>query len=494
MPYILALDQGTTSSRAVLVNERAEVVASAQKELTQHYPEPGWVEHDPEEIWSTQAGVIVEAMGRAGIDRTSIRGLGLTNQRESVVLWERSTGQPLHNAIVWQDRRTTQRCVELREQGYADPVRAKTGLELDPYFSATKIAWLLDHVPGARERARAGELACGTIDTWLIARLTDRGVHATDASNASRTMLFNIHSGAWDDELLALFDIPRAILPEIVPSCGTIGQVRSDLGLAGVPIAGIIGDQQSATMGQLCTTPGLAKNTYGTGCFLLMNTGHTPRPSTNRLLTTVAWQRDNTTTFALEGGTFAAGAIVQWLRDGLQIIRDASEIEPLARSVTDTGGVCIVPALAGLGPPHWDPDARGTILGITRGTTKAHIARAALEGIAMGVWDLASTMDRDGCPPLAELRVDGGAAASDLLMQFQADILGVPVVRPQNLETTALGAAFMAGLAVGIWNSTEQLEETRTPGTRFEPTMRDDERAAKQESWQKATERARGWA
>ncbi len=492
MACVMALDQGTTSSRAIVFDEGGRIVGAAQREFEQLFPRPGWVEHDPNEIWSTQAGVISEALGRARIGERDIAAIGITNQRETTIVWDRSTGRPIHNAIVWQDRRTASHCERLVADGLAETFQAKTGLVVDAYFSATKIAWLLDNVEGARARAERGELAFGTVDTWLAHKLTGGRLHITDVSNASRTMLFNIHRRDWDDEILSILSIPRNMLPQVRASSDVYGEAITSL--PGVPIAGIIGDQQSATMGQMCVKPGLAKNTYGTGCFLLMNTGETPRRSDNRLLTTIAWERGGEMPYALEGAVFVGGAIVQWLRDGLGIIRSAPDIEPLAAKVEDNGGVFLVPALTGLGAPHWDSYARGTIVGITRGTTDAHLARAALEGIAFQVNDLVKAMEADAGEPMAELRVDGGAAANDLLMQFQADILRVPVVRPTMLETTAVGAAYMAGLAVGYLDSVEQVAANWQIDRRFEPRMSERDAAALCERWDEAVGRAGGWA
>ncbi len=493
MSYVVALDQGTTSSRAIVFDERGRLVASAQQETTQIFPRPGWVEHDPAEIWSTQAGVTAEALDRAHIRPRDVAAVGITNQRETTVVWDRDTGEPIHNAIVWQDRRTAGHCDRLRAEGHAQTFLDKTGLVLDAYFSGTKIAWMLEHVRGARQRAEAGRLAFGSVDSWLVHKLTGGTLHVTDASNASRTLLYDIHTGEWDDALLGILDIPRSMLPQVRASSEVYGEISTRACATGAPLAGLVGDQQAALFGQVCTEPGLAKNTYGTGCFLLMNTGAKARPSANRLLTTVAWKRDGTTTYALEGGVFVGGAIVQWLRDGLKLIGAAQDIEPLARTVDDNGGVYLVPALAGLGAPHWDPYARGAILGLTRGSTDGHIARAALEGIALQVADLVTAMESDAGEALTELRVDGGAAANDLLMQIQADILGVPVVRPTVLETTALGAACMAGLAVGTWSSVEQIAANRQIDRRFEPTLPASEAARLRERWAEAVSRVRGW-
>ncbi|MBK8978848.1 MAG: glycerol kinase GlpK [Planctomycetes bacterium] len=494
MTHVLALDQGTTSSRAILFDHRGRIAASAQKEFTQHFPAPGLVEHDPGEIWATQSGVAAEALARAGLRGSDVAAVGITNQRETVVVWERATGRPIHRAIVWQDRRTAAICDRLRADGVEELVRRKTGLVIDPYFSATKLAWLLDHVPEARRRAERGELAFGTIDAWLVWRLTRGAVHATDASNASRTLLFDIHTGSWDDELCAAFDVPRALLPEVVASAGVLGEVAAGSELDGVPIAGIAGDQQAALFGQRCTTPGLAKNTYGTGCFLLCHTGERPVGSRNRLLSTVAWRIGGRTEYALEGGVFVGGAVVQWLRDGLGLIRRAEDVEALANSVPDTGGVYLVPAFAGLGAPHWDSYARGTICGITRGTTAGHLARAALEGIAFQVADLCGAIGDDARRPLAELRVDGGAAANDTLLQLQADLLQTPVVRPTVTETTALGAAYLAGLAVGFWTDAGDLAANWQVDRRFEPRLPADRAAEQRARWREAVARAAGWA
>ncbi|MDJ0865987.1 MAG: glycerol kinase GlpK [Myxococcota bacterium] len=494
MSYVLSLDQGTTSSRAILFDRTGRIVSVAQKEFTQIFPKPGWVEHDPVEIWSTQASVAVEALGRAHTRAKGLAAVGITNQRETAVVWDRTSGEPVYNAIVWQDRRTASLCNRLRADGLEDTFRSKTGLLLDPYFSGTKIAWILDNVEGAREKAERGELAFGTIDCWLAYKLTSRKLHLTDVGNASRTLLYNIHEGDWDDELLEILRIPRSMLPEVRPSSEVYGEVSTSLMATGVPLAGIAGDQQAATMGQICVEPGMAKNTYGTGCFLLMNTGTEARTSENRLLTTIAWQRqDEPVQYALEGSVFIGGAIVQWLRDGLRIIRDSEDVEALAQKVDDTGGVVLVPALAGLGAPHWDPYARGALVGISRGTTDAHIARAALEGIAYEVADLVSAMEQDAGAKIPELRADGGAAANDLLMQLQADVLQIPVVRPNVLETTALGAAYMAGLAVGYWKSVEELADNWQVDRRFEPEMKAADAGRLRERWAKAVERAKDW-
>jgi glycerol kinase len=492
MSFVLALDQGTTSSRALLFDHDGAVRAAAQREFTQHFPQPGWVEHDPKEIWATQAGVMAEALAKAGIRSADVAAIGVTNQRETTVVWERASGRPIANAIVWQDRRTAGLCDQLRDAGHAPLFARKTGLVLDAYFSGTKLKWLLDNVPGARDRARRGELAFGTVDSWLIWNLSGGTVHVTDVSNASRTLLFDIHSCAWDDELLALLDIPHSVLPNAVPSSGVCAEYV--VGNTRVPIAGIAGDQQAALFGQACLAPGLAKNTYGTGCFMLLNTGATAVESQRRLVSTIAWQRDGSINYALEGSVFIAGAVVQWLRDGLKIIRTAHEVEALAASVPDNGGVYLVPAFAGLGAPHWDAYARGAMFGLTRGSTGGHLARAALESIAYQSADVLSAMEADADIKLAELRVDGGATANDLLMQFQADLLGVPVVRPRVLETTALGAAYLAGLAVGYWRNTAEVASNWRVDRRFEPTMSRDQAQGLTAGWKNAVERAKGWA
>ncbi len=494
MSYVLSLDQGTTSSRAIVFDRAGRIVSVAQKEFRQIFPQPGWVEHDPSEIWSTQASVAVEALGMARLRARDLEAVGITNQRETTIVWDRQSGEPIYNAIVWQDRRTAATCDRLRADGLEETFRSKTGLLLDPYFSGTKIAWILEHVEGAREKAERGELAFGTVDSWLAYNLTSTGLHITDVGNASRTLLYNLREGDWDDELLQILGIPRSMLPEVRASSEVYGEIATTLVATGVPLAGIAGDQQAATMGQICVEPGMAKNTYGTGCFLLMNTGTEPHASKNRLLTTVAWRRGaGDVVYALEGSVFIGGAIVQWLRDGLRIIRDSEDVEALARKVDDTGGVVLVPALTGLGAPHWDPYARGAIVGISRGTTDAHIARAALEGVAYEVADLVVAMEQDAGSKIPELRADGGAAANDLLMQFQADILQIPVVRPTVLETTALGAAYMAGLAVGYWKSVEELAENWQVGRRFEPEMKASDAQRLRERWSKGVERAKAW-
>jgi len=493
MPFILALDQGTTSSRAIVFDHDGAIRAVAQKEFTQIFPQAGWVEHDPQEIWASQIGVAVEALGRAHAAPRDVAAIGITNQRETTIVWDRETGEPIHNAIVWQDRRTADFCERLKADGAGGTIQAKTGLLVDAYFSASKIRWILDHVPGARARAEAGRLAFGTVDTWLVWKLTAHERHVTDASNASRTMLFNIHTLQWDDELLRLFGIPASMLPEVRSSSEVYGRVSSSLGIERVAIAGIAGDQQAALFGQMCLKPGMSKNTYGTGCFLLQNIGTTPTRSEQQLVTTVAWQRDGRTEYALEGSVFIGGAVVQWIRDGLGLVRSAPEIEALASSVADNGGVYLVPAFAGLGAPHWDPYARGTIVGITRGTTSAHIARAALESIAYQVADLLDAMAADSGIALQELRVDGGAATNDMLMQTQADLLGVPVVRPAVTETTALGAAYLAGLAVGYWPSVDAISGQWKVDRRFEPRMPRAAAQALRARWTVALGRSKGW-
>jgi glycerol kinase len=492
--FILALDQGTTSSRALLFDAAGRVVALAQREFEQHFPQPGWVEHDAEEIWTSQRATLIDALRKANASPRDIAAVGITNQRETTVLWDRVTGQPVAPAIVWQDRRTAQACEELRAAGVEPEIAARTGLIIDPYFSATKLAWLLDHVPGARTRAERGELAFGTVDSWLLFKLTGHRRHVTDAANASRTLLFNVREGRWDDRLLELLRVPRACLPEVVDSCLDAGSaIRIDLDGVELPVTGIAGDQQSALFGQGCRKPGMAKNTYGTGCFALMYTGRQPQVSRHRLLTTVAWKRGDCH-YALEGGVFMGGATVQWLRDGLGLIQHSHDIEALATSVADTGDVYLVPAFAGLGAPHWDAAARGALIGMTRGTTRAHVARAAVESIAFQTADLIAAMERDCGQPLAELRVDGGAARNDLLLQFQADLLGVSVLRPVNTETTAFGAAALAGLGIGFWQSEDELASLWTLDRRFDPGMPRDEAARRLKRWHEAVERSRGWA
>jgi glycerol kinase len=493
MPYILALDEGTTSARAIVFDHDGAIRAVAQKEFAQLYPKPGWVEHDPLEIWTAQISVAVEALGRAGLKPKDVAAVGITNQRETTVVWDRETGEPVANAIVWQDRRTAPLCDKLRADGHEALVRDRTGLVIDAYFSGTKVNWILDNVAGARAKAEAGKLAFGTIDSWLIWKLTDGRLHVTDPSNASRTMLWNIHTRQWDDELLRLLRMPAALLPEVKASSEVYGEISSALGLGGLPIAGIAGDQQAALFGQLCTDPGLTKNTYGTGCFMLQCIGPKAVTSQNKLITTVAWTVHGRTDYALEGSVFIAGAVVQWLRDGLGLIRTAEEVNSLAATVPDNGGVYLVPAFAGLGAPHWDAYARGSMFGITRGTTAGHIARAALEAIAFQSADLLDAMRADAHYPVQELRVDGGACRSDLLMQFQADLLGVPVVRPAVTETTALGAAYLAGLAVSFWKSTGEIATQRKIERRFEPKMDPARARETRATWTRAVERAKGW-
>ncbi len=493
MKYILALDQGTTSSRAILFDSKGQVTATAQKEFEQHYPQPGWVEHDPGEIWSTQSGVAAEAIARANITAQDIAAIGITNQRETTLVWNRKTGDPVFKAIVWQDRRTAKFIDDLKAQGLISLFQQKTGLVLDAYFSGSKVRWILDNVPDARAQAEAGDLMFGTVDTWLIYKLTGGKVHVTDVSNASRTLMFNIHTLQWDDELLELLQIPKAMLPEVKSSSEIYGETSRGILGASIPIAGLAGDQHAATFGQTCFEKGQAKNTYGTGCFLMLNTGSKPTPSHNQLLSTVAWQQQGVT-YALEGSVFIAGAVIQWLRDGLGIIKQANEVEALANTVKDNGGVYLVPAFAGLGAPHWDQYARGTLMGLTRGSNAAHIARAALESIAYQVADVVQAMEKDTNFALTELRVDGGASRNNLLMQFQADLLGVAVVKPKVTETTALGAAYLAGLATGFWKSREEIAQQWSVDQRFEPAMQASERDRLTHSWQKALEKSKNWA
>ena len=491
MKHILALDQGTTSSRAIVFDRAGSVIAVAQKEFPQLFPQPGWVEHDPRDIWSTQAGVAAEVLTKANIEAADVAAIGITNQRETTLVWDRETGQPVYNAIVWQDRRTAGICDRQRARKLDCVIRRKIGLVIDAYFSATKVQWILQNVKGARARAQRGELAFGTVDSWLVWNLTGGAVHVTDVSNASRTMLYDIRKGGWDDELLKIFGVPRSMLPEVRSSSEVYG--RSTLFGAPIPIAGIAGDQQAALFGQVCTKPGMVKNTYGTGCFMLMNTGTKPIASKNNLLTTVAWKIGGRTEYALEGSIFIAGAVVQWLRDGLEVIRSSSEVEALAASVPDAGGVYLVPAFAGLGAPHWDQYARGTIVGLTRGSTKAHLARAALDGIALQVMDVLKAMEADAGIKLKELRVDGGASANNLLMQLQADLLNVPVVRPKIAETTALGAAYLAGLAVGYWKSQSEIARQWQVDARFKPAMTPAARKKMAAGWARALSRAKEW-
>lgn len=493
MSIILAFDQGTTSSRAIAFDQAGSIVSVAQAEFTQHYPQPGWVEHDANEIWETQLRVGRDVLARCGLTAADVAAIGITNQRETTLVWDRKTGQPIHPAIVWQDRRTAADCDALRAAGHDDLVQRRTGLLIDAYFCATKLRWLLSEVAGARQRAEAGELAFGTIDSWLIWKLTGGRVHATDVTNASRTMLLDISTCKWDDELLDIFDIPRSMLPEVMPSSHLFASTEPELFGGPIKIGGAAGDQQAALFGQNCTSNGMAKNTYGTGCFALLNIGEQKRTSGCRLLTTVACTAGGPRQYALEGSVFIAGAVVQWLRDGLGLIKSSDNIEALAASVTDSGGVYLVPAFAGLGAPHWDSYARGTILGITRGTTSAHIARAALEGIAFQVADVLDAMKSDADSEITELRVDGGASRNDLLMQFQADILGVPVIRPRIVETTALGAAYLAGLSSGFWNDLGDIESVWQTERVFQPRMPADEVAGRRERWNEALRRAKQW-
>ena len=486
MTYLLALDQGTSSSRSIIFRPDGSILASAQAEFRQIYPQPGWVEHDPEEIWQSQLATARQALSQAGVSASSMASVGITNQRETTVVWRRDTGQAIYNAIVWQDRRAEPQCLRLRQAGHADKVQHKTGLLIDAYFSATKLQWILNHVEGARGMAERGELAFGTVDSWLIWKLSAGAVHATDVSNAARTLLFNIHTNQWDEELLALFDIPASLLPRVQASASDFGHTQAEwLGQA-LPIGGVAGDQQSALFGQACFGAGQAKNTYGTGCFMLMHTGDRCLTSTNGLITTSAAQPDQATAYALEGSVFIGGAVVQWLRDGLRAFDKSADVQSLAETVTDTGGVVLVPAFTGLGAPYWQADARGAILGLSRGTTMAHIARAALESIAFQSTALLQAMNRDASQAVHELRVDGGACVNDLLMQFQADLLGIPVLRPAVIETTALGAAYLAGLSAGIYQSPSELAQQWRVERRFEPRMSRDQAAAKMADWERA--------
>ena len=491
MKYILALDQGTTSSRAIVFDKRGTVVSVAQKEFTQHFPHPGWVEHNPQDIWKSQLAVAKSALRKAKITAKDVAAIGITNQRETTLVWDRKTGKPVGNAIVWQDRRTAGTCDALRRKKVDRTVQKKTGLILDAYFSATKIQWILNNVAGARKRAEAGDLAFGTMDSWLIWNLTGGKAHVTDPSNASRTMLYNIHTGKWDKQLLSIFDVPASMLPSVETSSGVLAETSALGGT--IPIAGIAGDQQAALFGQCCLKPGMVKNTYGTGCFMLMNTGTTPVESKNKLLTTVAWKIGDRTEYALEGSVFVAGAVVQWLRDGLGIIKSSADVEKLAASVPSTDGVYLVPAFAGLGAPHWDPYARGTLVGLTRGTNQAHIARAALEGIAYQVADIVKAMEADAGLKLKQLRVDGGASLNGLLMQFQSDLLRVPVIRPVVEETTALGAAYLAGLAVGYWKNKKDIQANWQEAARFKATMKPKEKDRLMADWSRALERSADW-
>jgi len=491
--YILSFDQGTTSSRAIIFDKTGAVKATAQKEFTQIFPQPGWVEHDGNEIWYTQLGVATEVVLKAGLTVHDIAGIGITNQRETTLVWDRHTHQPVYNAIVWQDRRTSAYCNELKKACNAENIQQKTGLVIDAYFSATKLKWILDNVTDVRQRAENGELCFGTIDSWLLFKLTNGKVHTTDISNASRTMLFNIHSLQWDDDLLKLFDIPKSMLPQVKSSSEIYGYTEEIFTAKQVPVCGIAGDQQAALFGQMCIKPGMVKNTYGTGCFMLMNTGDKPVLSKNNLLTTIAWKIGNVTTYALEGGVFIAGAVVQWLRDGLGIIKNSSDVEKLALSVNDNGGVYFVPAFAGLGAPYWNQFARGIMLGITRGTTDAHIARASIESIALQTMDVLHAMNADAELPIEELRVDGGATANNLLMQFQSDVMNCRVIRPVITETTALGAAYLAGLAIGFWKDTGEIENYWKAEKNFEPQMKDDARQNEIHQWKKAIKAAMAW-
>ncbi len=493
MPYVMSIDQGTTSSRTILFDPLGTQIAVAQQEFRQIYPKTGWVEHDATEIWETQLATMRDVLAKASIAPSLLAAIGITNQRETTVIWNRQTGEPIHHAIVWQDRRTASICDKLKNAGASDTIRRKTGLVIDAYFSGTKVAWLLDNVPGARSLANQGQLAFGTIDSWLLWKLTGGKIHATDVSNASRTMLYNIHTGDWDDELLRLLNVPREVLPKVRASSEVYGEIDSSLLGKSIPVAGIAGDQQSALFGQMCTRPGMAKNTYGTGCFMLLNTGTEAVESRNQLLTTVGWKIGDKTEYALEGSVFIGGAVVQWLRDGLGIIKTSRDVQTLASQVEDSGDVYLVPAFAGLGSPHWDPYARGTIVGITRGTTAAHIARAAVDSIAFQVADLLDAMHQDSGLKLTELRVDGGATADNLLLQIQADLLGIPVVRPTVTETTALGAAYLAGLAVGFWKSVDNIAGQWQVDRRFEPSISPELARKKRARWSEAVERSKGW-
>jgi glycerol kinase len=491
--YLLALDQGTTSSRAIVFDNTGKLIATERQEFTQHYPQPGWVEHDANEIWATQLAVAQEVLRKANLQPKDVAGIGITNQRETTVLWDRATGEPIHHAIVWQCRRTASMCDALRNAGHAGEFRQKTGLVIDAYFSGTKLAWLLDNVPDARQRAEAGELAFGTIDCYLIWKLTGGRVHATDVSNASRTLMFNIHTPDWDDDLLRLLNVPRAVLPEVKPSSAIYGHTAPDVLGAEIPIGGAAGDQQAATFGQACFAPGMAKNTYGTGCFMLLNTGEQPVASDSGLLTTIAWGLDGKTIYALEGSVFITGAAVQWLRDGLGIIASTPEIEALAAEVPDTGGVTFVPAFVGLGAPYWDPYARGLIIGLTRGTTRAHLARATLEAVCWQTRDVLNAMQHDSGIAIDTLRIDGGMVVNNLLCQLQADLLGIRVERPRVVETTALGAAYLAGLAVGVWDGLDEIATQWALDRAFDPALDAQARDAAYHDWRRAVDRARAW-
>jgi len=491
--FILALDQGTTSSRAILFDHSGKSIANTQKDFKQIFPQPGWVEHDPKDIWNSQIQTALNITKNINTEFRDIAGIGITNQRETTIVWDKETGEPIYNAIVWQDRRTSKYCDSLKQKGHLDNIKQKTGLIIDAYFSATKLKWILDHVEGSREKAKQGKLCFGTVDTWLIWNLTKGKTFVTDVSNASRTMLFNIKTLEWDKELLDLFDIPLAILPEVKESSEVYGYTEASIFGVEIPISGIAGDQQAALFGQLCTEKGMVKNTYGTGCFLLMNTGFKPVYSNNNLLTTIAWKINGKTSYALEGSVFVGGAVVQWIRDGLNLINDAKEIEALANEVEDNGGVYFVPALTGLGAPYWDSYARGMIIGLTRGTNKSHIARAAIEGIAYQVYDIVKSMEADANAKGTELRVDGGASANNLLLQFQADIFKFPVIRPNFLETTALGAAYLAGLAVGFWDSVDELKNQWSVDRLFEPSLDDANVNSLIGQWHKAVSRSKNW-
>ncbi len=491
--FILSLDQGTTSSRAILFDKSGSIRSIAQREFTQYYPKPGWVEHDANEIWSSQAGVVAEAVTQAGINGKNIAAIGITNQRETTILWDRETGEPVYNAIVWQDRRTSDFCDSLKEKGLTEKIKNKTGLLIDAYFSATKIKWILDNVEGVREKAEQGKIAFGTVDSWIVWKFTRGQKHITDITNASRTMLFNIINQKWDDEILEILDIPTSILPEVKSSSEVYGESGTTLFASKIPIAGIAGDQQAALFGQMCTQKGMLKNTYGTGSFMVLNTGEKPIISENNLLTTIAWKINDKTSYALEGSIFIAGAVVQWLRDGLGIIKSSAEVEKLALTVEDNGGVYLVPAFAGLGAPHWDQFARGTIQGLTRGTTAGHIARAALESMAFQTNDVLKAMENDTGINIKELRVDGGATVNNLLMQFQSDVAQIPLIRPKVLETTALGAAYLAGLAVGYWKDFEEIKEHWKIDKRFEPSMNREQVELLTNNWNKAVDRSKKW-
>jgi len=492
--YILALDQGTTSSRALLFDHNGNICSVAQKEFTQIFPKPGWVEHDPKEIWSSQVAVAAEAMSKISINGTHLQGIGITNQRETTIVWDKKTGEPVYNAIVWQDRRTSAYCDELKEKGLAETIRSKTGLVIDAYFSGTKIKWILDNIPGARAKAEKGDLAFGTVDSWLVWKLTQGRKHVTDVSNASRTMLFNINTLKWDAELLSLFDVPLAMMPEVASSSEIYEYSNTTFFASKVPIGGIAGDQQAAMFGQMCVDEGMVKNTYGTGCFILKNTGSKPFISKNNLVSTIAWQLNGKVTYALEGSIFIGGAVVQWLRDGLGIISSSAEIESLAALVPDNGNVYFVPSFTGMGAPYWDQYARGVMIGISRGTNRSHIARAALEGIAYQTMDVMKAMEIDTNMQITELRVDGGASANNLLMQFQSDILGIPVIRPEVVETTALGAAYLAGLSTGFWNSIDELKSQWKLNRKFSPMLKAEEVNGLKTKWADAVERAKSWS